>query len=138
MREYNLFVIKDEYFNFYNNKPEYLYEILNKLNNFSSNMNYGITLYEQLCNKIDVEILKYYLNNKYGLSNNKVFYLDNVFIELKYSRIVVRSKYNYPRIMKSFNCYNRNIFVCDFKNNDYFFLNSFMRNKVLEKLVINS
>ncbi len=138
MREYNLFVIKDEYFNFYNNKPEYLYEILNKLNNFSSNMNYGITLYEQLCNKIDVEILKYYLNNKYGLSNNKVFYLDNVFIELKYSRIVVRSKYNYPRIMKSFNCYNRNIFVCDFKNNDYFFLNSFMRNKVLENLVINS
>ena len=138
MREYNLFVIKDEYFNFYNNKPEYLYEILNKLNNFSSNMNYGITLYEQLCNKIDVEILKYYLNNKYGLSNDKVFYLDNVFIELKYSRIVVRSKYNYPRIMKSFNCYNRNIFVCDFKNNDYFFLNSFMRNKVLENLVINS
>lgn len=138
MREYNLFVIKDEYFNFYNNKPEYLYEILNKLNNFSSNMNYGITLYEQLCNKIDIEILKYYLNNKYGLSNNKVFYLDNVFIELKYSRIVVRSKYNYPRIMKSFNCYNRNIFVCDFKNNDYFFLNSFMRNKVLENLVINS
>ncbi len=138
MREYNLFVIKDEYFNFYNNKPEYLYEILNKLNNFSSNMNYGITLYEQLCNKIDVEILKYYLNNKYGLSNNKVFYLDNVFIELKYSRIIVRSKYNYPRIMKSFNCYNRNIFVCDFKNNDYFFLNSFMRNKVLENLVINS
>ena len=138
MREYNLFVIKDEYFNFYNNKPEYLYEILNKLNNFSSNMNYGITLYEQLCNKIDIEILKYYLNNKYDLSNNKVFYLDNVFIELKYSRIVVRSKYNYPRIMKSFNCYNRNIFVCDFKNNDYFFLNSFMRNKVLENLVINS
>lgn len=138
MREYNLFVIKDEYFNFYNNKPEYLYEILNKLNNFSSNMNYGITLYEQLCNKIDIEILKYYLNNKYGLSNNKVFYLDNVFIELKYSRIVVRSKYNYPRIMKSFNCYNRNIFVCDFKNNDYFFLNSFIRNKVLENLVINS
>ena len=138
MREYNLFVIKDEYFNFYNNKPEYLYEILNKLNNFSSNMNYGITLYEQLCNKIDIEILKYYLNNKYGLSNNKVFYLDNVFIELKHSRIVVRSKYNYPRIMKSFNCYNRNIFVCDFKNNDYFFLNSFIRNKVLENLVINS
>ena len=67
-----------------------------------------------------------------------MFYLDNVFIELKYSRIVVRSKYNYPRIMKSFNCYNRNIFVCDFKNNDYFFLNSFIRNKVLENLVINS
>jgi hypothetical protein len=131
MREYNLFVIKNEYIYFYKNKPEELYEILCKLNNLKYNFNYGITLFFQLCNKINIATLKSYLNNKYNLNNEQTFYINKVFIELKYSRIIVRSKYNYPRILKSFNCYNRNIFVVDFINKDYFWLSNFVREDVL-------
>ena len=132
MREYNLFVIRNEQIDFYKKKPEELYEILYRLNTLKYNFNYGITLFEQLCNKINIEILKKYLNDKYDLNNERNFYINKIFIELKYSRIVVKSKYNYPRILKSLNCYNRNIFVCDFINKDYFWLSNFVRQEVLE------
>lgn len=132
MREYNLFVIKQEYTNIYQNNPLHLFEILKKLYSMNKNINYGITFYEQLCNYIGIDTLRYYLNTKYNLNNYSRYYIDSTFIELKPSRIVLRSKSNIPNIIKVFNCYNRNIFVCDFKNNDYFWLNSFARSKVLE------
>ena len=132
MREYNLFVIKNEYLNVYKNQSIQLFEILKKLYNMSTNLNYGITFYEQLCNFISVDSIRYYLNSKYDLNNLNKFYIENTFIELKPSRIIIKSKYNIPSIIKIFNCYNRNIFVCDFQNNDYFWLNNFVRSKVLQ------
>jgi len=132
MREYNLFVIKQEYINIYQNNPTGLYYILKKLYNMNKNLNYGITFYEQLCNYITVDTLRYYLNTKYDLSNHNKYYIDNSYIELKPTRIILKSKSNIPNIIKAFNCYNRNIFVCDFINNDYFWLNSFARSQVLE------
>ena len=131
MREYNLFVIKNEYYDIYKNQPIQLFEIFNKLNTMNNNLNYGVTFYEQLCNIISRDSLRYYLNTKYHLDNLNKFYIDGIFIELKPSRIVIKSKCNLPNIIKIFNCYNRNIFVCDFKNNDYFWLNDFVRSKVL-------
>lgn len=132
MREYNLFVIKNEYHDLYHNRPMVLFDALNKLYTMHNNLNYGITLYEQLCNRINIETLKYYLNNKYNLNNERTFYIDKTFIELKPSRIIVKSKCNLPEIIKMFNCYNRNIFICDFQNYDYFWLHDFVKSKVLE------
>jgi len=132
LREFNLFVIKNEYIDFYKKRPEELFYILEKLSSLKYNLNYGITLFEQLCDKINVDILRNYLNDKYDMNNSRVFYINKILVELKHSRVVVKSKYNYPRILKSFNCYNRNIFVCDFKNNDYFWLSKFVRPEVLE------
>jgi len=123
MREYNLFVIKKEYFNLYKKRPLYLFNILQNLFYFQNNFNYGVTLYEQLCNRINIYRIKEYLNDKYDLECDKYFHIDKVLIELKPSRIILKSKCNLPRIMKSFNCYNRYIFVCDFINEDYFWLN---------------
>lgn len=132
MREYNLFVIKSEYLNIYKNQPLQLYEILKKLYYMNTNLNYGVTFYEQLCNFISVDSIRYYLNSKYDLNNHNKFFIEKTLIELKPSRIIIKSKYNIPNIIKVFNCYNRNIFVCDFKNNDFFWLNSFVRTKVLQ------
>ena len=132
MREYNLFVIKSEYLNIYKNQPAQLYEIFKKLYCMNTNLNYGITFYEQLCNFISVDSIRYYLNSKYDLNNYNKFFIEKTLIELKPSRIIIKSKYNIPNIIKVFNCYNRNIFVCDFKNNDFFWLNSFVRTKVLQ------
>lgn len=129
MRKYNLFVIKKEYYDLYKNKIELLFDILKgirKLNN-----SYGIFLYEQICNIIDINLLNDYLNSKFNLNKKYYFFFDNIIINLKYSRIVVLTKYNFPKIIKFFNCYNRYIFVVDFENNDYFWLNDFTKNKVL-------
>ena len=132
VREYNLFVIKQEYFDIYKNKPLFLFDILKKLYNLKDNFNYGITLYEQLCNKVSVNTLKYYLNNRYELNNDELFYIDGSLIELRYSRIILKSHDEYPKIMEVFNCYNKNIFICDFNNNDYFWLDIFSKNRILE------
>lgn len=134
MRKYNLFVIKEDYVNFYKDNPKELYEILYKLNKMKHSFNIGINLYKQLCKAINILILKKYLNDKFNKNFDKKFYIDNVFIELKYTRIIIKSKYNYPRILNLFNCYDRNIFVCDFLNRDYFWLSSFVRSNVLQHI----
>jgi len=132
MRVYNLFVIKDEYIDYYKSKPLELYNILYSLSNLKYNFNYGISLYKQLCNKINIDTLKKYFNDRYNLDNERIFYINKIFVELKHSRVVIKSKYNYPRILKALNCYNRNIFICDFINKDYFWLSNFVRDDVLQ------
>jgi len=134
MVEYNLFIIKQEYYDIYKNKPLFLYEILKKIYYMNSNFNYGITLYEQICNKVSVDTLKYYLNNRYDLNNDNYFFIDGVLIELRYSRIILKSKQNYPKVMEVFNCYNKNIFVCNFISNDYFWLDIFSKRKILQNV----
>lgn len=132
MREYNLFVIKNDYYYNYKNNPNLLYDILKNLFYLNSDFNYGVTLFEQLCNKVSVDTLRYYLNNKFSMNNKNKFYIDNIYLELKPTRIIVKSDYNYPKIMKALNCYNRYIFVCDFINEDYFWLSNFVRKEVFQ------
>ena len=85
------------------------------------NFNYGISLYSQLCERINTFNLKYYLNRKYHLDNERTFYVDKTFVELKHTRIIIRG-INYNNLLEDFKTYSKNIFVCDFINNDYFWL----------------
>ena len=121
MREYNLFIIKKEYYEYYQKNPLFLFDVLKKLYVMKENFNYGISLYSQLCERINIYNLKYYLNRKYHLDNERTFYIDKSFIELKHTRIVVRSKYN-TKIINEFSQFSKYFFVCDFINNDYFWL----------------
>lgn len=121
MREYNLFVIKKEYYDYYQKNPLFLFDVLKKLYYMKEDFNYGISLYSQLCERINVFNLKYYLNRKYQLDNERTFYVDKTFIELKHTRIVIRGV-NYNNLLEDFKSYSNNIFVCDFINNDYFWL----------------
>ncbi len=121
MREYNLFIIKKEYYEYYQKNPLFLFDVLKKLYVMKENFNYGISLYSQLCERINIYNLKYYLNRKYHLDNERTFYIDKSFIELRHTRIVVRSKYN-TKIINEFSQFSKCFFVCDFINNDYFWL----------------
>ena len=121
MREYNLFVIKKEYYEYYQRNPLFLFDILKKLYVMKENFNYGISLYSQLCEIINTFNLKYYLNRKYHLDNERTFYIEKSFIELKHTRIIIRSKYD-TKIINEFSNFSKYFFVCDFINNDYFWL----------------
>ena len=121
MREYNLFVIKKEYYEYYQRNPLFLFDILKKLYVMKENFNYGISLYSQLCERINTFNLKYYLNRKYHLDNERTFYIEKSFIELKPTRIILRSKYD-TKIINEFSNFSKYFFVCDFINNDYFWL----------------
>ncbi len=119
MREYNLFILKKKYVD---SDGEFIYGSLKKLFYLNYNLNYGYCLFEQLCHYINSEVLKSYFFNKFNLLYNDVLVYKGCRIYIKHSRIVIKTKYNLPKVLKVFNIYNKNIFVCDFKNNDFFFL----------------
>ena len=127
MRKYFLFSIRKEYYDIYYKNPLVLYKTLENLYHLKKeNLSYGLSLYKQICNVIDVERLKSYFeqvclekkNNKYLLVYNK----ESIIFSLHYSCIVCKTTKNYPLGLKVINYYDRNLFVCDFENKDYFFL----------------
>jgi len=132
MRKYNLFVIRKEYVSLYRNKEEQLFELLYNLSNIRTNLNYGITLFEQLCKKIEVETIQYYFYQKYHCQNAKRYRFKEGTIFLKPTCIIVESSVNLPSILSIFYRYNKMIFVCDFENKDYFFLDTFLKHKLLQ------
>lgn len=133
MRKYNLFIIKKEYYTIYQKRPYTLYELLKNLSEMQANFNYGITLYEQLCKKFECEAIKYYFYNKFHCEKSNKYKFKEGEIELYPSRIIIQSRVDLPMMIFSIlNRYNKMIFVCDFDNQDYFFLNSVLQHKLLQ------
>ena len=119
---YYLFIIKDNYFR---NNKEYLYDTLYKLKTMhKENYSYGISLYYNICNLFDVKSLKYYIKSKTNLNfkNNK-FYLDKYnYFEIRKSCCIINNDKYLREILCIFYIYNKNIFICNFDTNEYFWL----------------
>ena len=119
---YYLFIIKDNYFN---NNDKYLYNLLYKLKTMSKeNYSYGMSLYYNICNLFDIKVLKHYINIKYKLKqqHNK-FYLDEYnYFEIRKSCSIINNTKYLREILCIFYIYNKNIFVCNFNSNEYFWL----------------
>ena len=129
MRKYYLFIIKDEYYNKYQYSPYILYKALYylyKMNKYD--LENGLYLYNKICNIVGKTVILNYIKNKFEYKNysDKIIRLNSVlektYIQVNYSCIIVMSNINHPYIFKILNIYNKNIFVCDFNNRDYFFL----------------
>ena len=130
MRKYYLFVIKKEFSRVYQENADTLYKTLENLYKINpKNYNYGISLYKQLCLPFNVEVLSNYfthqplikkINNK-----NKFFYRSRkefTIVKINYSCCIVISSLNLASILKLFDYYSKDVFVCDFENKDYFWL----------------
>ena len=119
---YYLFIIKD---NFFKNNSKYLYDLLYTLKNINKeNYNYGISLYYNICNLFDTKSLKHYIKSKYKLKqiNNK-FYLDKYnYFEIRKSCCIINDDTYLREILCIFYIYNKNIFVCNFNLNKYFWI----------------
>lgn len=127
MRKYYLFTIKKEYYEVYKKSPLVLYKTLENLYRLrKEDLNYGLTLYNQICDIIDVDrLINYFAHIKEEYINNRyLIRLDNelTIFEFHYACIICKSKKNFPDVFKILNYYNKYIFVCDFSNKDYFFL----------------
>ena len=133
MKKYYLFIINNNYFKIYKNKSYVLYIVLEKLYNMNSyDFSYGINIYNQICEKINVKLLKKYFNNriKHLSINNKMKLVnENTWISLKYPCIIIYSDNEESKIYRIFNIYNHDIFMCDFKNKKYFWLNKYIKNR---------
>lgn len=134
MRKYYLFTIRKDFYEVYKNNSFVLYKTLENLWKIKKqDFSYGLSLYDALCQTFDVSLLNRFFKGKY---KNKIISKDNrhiilnkekeyyVLLELHYSCVIVLTNINMPNVLRDFNCYNRNIFVCDFINEDFFWLNN--------------
>lgn len=139
MRVYYLFKINDSFSKLYYNKTYYLYKMLEEISKSSKNdFIISYRLFEQMANsynKTDVNSTiyrKYCFNDNYVKTLNKHVLDDgvektkltvyNTYIKIKTNKNIT----SFFKVLKE----EKNVFVCDFNNRDYFWLD-----KVLTKIV---
>lgn len=140
MRVYYLFKINDTFSNLYYTKGFYLYKMLEQISKSSKNdFIISYRLFEQMAKaydktKINSHLYKCHYNNaNYDKVLNKHIFNDGV----EKTKLTVYNTYIKIRTNKNITCFfndlkdEENIFVCDFNNRDYFWLN-----KVLSKTCI--
>lgn len=136
MKVFYIFNVKDEIYELYNNKPESLYKMYNHIYNLSDNeLNYAKTLLDQLNETFDKEILdtKLFIKLHKEVPYSKrgdIHYFNNLYKD-EISKLIIRKRYIKVTTEKNtssfFNIlinFNYNLFVCDFSNSLYFFLDS--------------
>ena len=130
MRKYYLFVIKNDYQQIYKNHSYVLFKTLENLKGtIPVNFPYGMSLYEQLCQTFHSDILNNYIKRKFKCKkiNKKIIKInsmvENTYIQVNKSCTIILTNLNIPPVFRIFDIYNKRIFVCDFENQDYFWLN---------------
>ena len=131
MRKYYLFMIKPEYYRLYKKDPIVLYQTLYNLYLLKDpNFTYGISLFDSICQPFSVKLLRNYIQNKYtcSMKSEKVMLIhsitDYTLLQINHACIVVKSNINFPEVFRVFHIYNKNILVCDFESDDYFWLST--------------
>lgn len=143
MRVYFLFDIKEEFINLYKDNERVLYNILKQIYYLDKEeVEYGYNLFKQLINPIDKLKIDKYLFLKlhqdipYSKRNN-IHYYNNLYRD-EVSRLTVKKSYikiEAEQISSSFfdylNNLNPRLFVCEFKYQDYFFLQEFEQKETI-------
>lgn len=120
---YYLFIIKNEFLKNYD--EEYLFDILKKLKLMNTkSYNYGISLYYNICNLFNIKVIKHYIKTKTNLpyKNNKFYLTKTDYFEIRKSCIIINSEKYLRQILCIFYIYNKNIFICNFDTNKYFWI----------------
>ena len=136
MRIYYVFDIRSEYVDLYKETPNSLYNVLHQLYYMrKKDLEYGFNMFKQLANRIDKDEVD---KNIFLKLHNKMTYvkkgdnhiINNLYkdevsaLKVKYSYIIINTNKSYTDFFNTLALYNRNYFVCDFINNDYFFLSN--------------
>ena len=111
MRKYYLFHVKRDIYELYSKDGYMLYQTLESIYHLKdTNLNYGISLFEQLCIPFNVRIINTFFKKKYlkEKSHNYIFINDYL-----------------KEILNVLEFYNPRLFVCDFENHDFFWLSNY-------------
>jgi len=134
MRLYYVFNVKDDIAKLYKDNPQSLFKVLENIYYMHvDDVMYGFNIFKQITNKIKVMELN---NNLYiKLHRDLVYsktkdehvindlYHDEVSIlKVKSSHLLIESNKSYSSFFKVLNEFNRNYFICDFKEKDFFFI----------------
>ncbi|MBR4618633.1 MAG: sporulation inhibitor of replication protein SirA [Bacilli bacterium] len=140
MRTFLIFNINDSYYSLYKDYPKSIYNMLNQVYHLKKdNIVFAKNLFNQLVNSFNKEemnknlFIKLHKDIPYSKRGNihifNNFYLGEITtmeIKNKYIKITSTKDQNY--FFQSLLNYNKHLFVCDFENNDYFFLESLVVN----------
>lgn len=138
MRTYYIFRINKYFAYIYKKFPYKMYKIIEELYHTKE---YDILLSYKYYKRFAIEFNKLAINEYiYNLNKqNKNYQRDNnihTIINEKYNKITINQmciilKTNdiYSIFLNDLNVYLNNIFICDFKNNDYFWLNSLSKDR---------
>ena len=134
MRVFYIFNVKDEIYDIYKDKGNSLYKIYSHIYNLSDNeLNYAKTLLDQLNNIFDKEVLDIKLFIKLHKEvpyskRGEIHYINNLYKD-EISKLIIRKRYikvitesNTSSFFNILQKFNLNLFICDFSNSFYFFL----------------
>ena len=137
MKEYLVFNIKKEFAILYRNRPEELFYIFNRIYYMKEiDKNYGYNLFEQICNFYNKEELNSFIYETY---KDKLMYslsedehiINNLFLNeisvltVKSSNIKIETNSENCTFFNDLRKYNEYLLVCNFKEQDYFFLKKY-------------
>lgn len=134
LRIYYIFNIKKEVYEVYKDTPSVVYNFLKQLYYFNKdNLDYGNAIFKQVAKKFNKEALdlKVYIKmhsrmcytkrKEEHIINN--LYKDEVSImKIKRSYILINTNKNFTDFFNIINEEYKEAFVCDFNNQDYFFI----------------
>ena len=136
MKEYFIFNIKKEFVRLYKNKPSQLFFILNRIYYMKEiDKDYGYNLFDQVCNFYDKDEINKFIEEKYI---DKIMYsksknehiINNLFLneisilKVKNSNLKIETNIEYPSFLKDLKEFSNNLFICNFKEQEFFFLNN--------------
>ena len=134
MKELYIFNVKEEFYKLYIEKPSELFFIFNRIYHMKlSDKEYGYNLFSQISNFLDKskinEVIKDKYKDKIMYSNNgNEHIINNLFLNeisiltIKNSNIKIESNVEKPAFLEDLRDLKLNLFVCDFKNQDFFFI----------------
>ena len=137
MRTYYAFIIKDSLMHFYRERPYSLYRILEQIYRLkNSDVKLGYRLLEQVTkpfgiNKIDKFIYKKHFDElEYSRIEDghmiKNFYSEEItFLKTFNTHIRIKTNNDFSSFFSSIQEFDDNIFICDFENEDFFWINKF-------------
>ena len=133
MRTFYIFKIKNEYASLTQNKPYHLYKLLSYIYYLDiEEASRGIELFSNLTDdfnpkELDIKLFKTYRENYFYTKFKNVHKVNNIY-KKEESKLVIRKKFLIlqstvvrPTFLNELSK-NKNLFLCDFVNKDYFWL----------------
>ena len=134
MKEYYVFSLKKEFAYLYKDKQSELFYIFNRIYYMKEiDKDYGYNLFEQICNFYNKKDINNFIKNRYVNSMmytnqdsehiiNNLFLNEVSIMKVKSAYIKIESNILNPVFFNDLKDFQNNLFVCSFKDNDYFFL----------------
>ena len=135
MKVYFIFDMKEEFIKLYQDNERVLFNILKQIYYLDKEeLSYAYTLLNQLIKKINKPeidrkiFLQFHQDIPYS-KRGQIHYINNLYkdeisrLEIKKSHLRLECEQQFSTFLPILKNFSKNYFVCDFKNQKYFFLN---------------